>query len=99
MKHQAPTLEQLRSQIAVLIAHYDYYNTPIDSDKYLTFIVIEFESYYKVEFNYISSVDPDGKETQLDTWFKWLKSEPYGKLFGYIEECLDEVVKNKVEYK
>lgn len=72
----------------------------IESDKHLTFQVLQLTTCFKIEFTWIvesETVGPlDDRETKLtttDTYFRLLPNDSNAKLYESIIECLTEIEK------
>lgn len=100
------TKEQLNAIIRFQIAVFDEYCGGIDEDYYLEFLIIESDTSFKVKFEWVYEIKEgtqgenakDSRCLTTDDYFTYLKGESLIKLYKYIEEVLEKVTKDKVNY-
>jgi hypothetical protein len=100
------TKEQLEAIIRYQIAVFDEYCGSVEEDYYLRFYIIESETSFKIIFEWVYEIKEgeagefqrDSKCLTTDDYFVWLKGEDFIKLYKYVEEVLEKVTKDKVNY-
>lgn len=100
------TKEQLEAIVRYQVAVFDEYCGSIEDDYFLQWIIIESETNFKVKFEWVyeikegtrGEVEKDSNCLTTDDYFTILKGESLIKLYKYIEEVLEKVTKDKVNY-
>lgn len=100
------TKQQLEAIVRYQIAVFDEYCGSIEDDYYLEFMVQESETSFKVTFEWVYEIKEgtqgenakDSDCLTTDDYFTLLKGESFIKLYKYIEEVLEKVTKDKVNY-
>lgn len=93
------TKDQLKAIIDFYLDVYQYESGEhISPEKNLHVEVIEINNYFKVEFEWLSSIKITGDEPFINSsehmtnyYFKYLKSESYLKLHEYLVDAIKEI--------
>ena len=102
------TATGLKAIIDSQVAYLDEYYSNIDEDYKLESMVIDLGHSFKVSFSWVYEVkeckepnpelSKDSEVLTTEDWFKLEKGFSYNSLFKYVEEVIDKVLKDKVNY-
>lgn len=103
------TANELKAIIDSQIAYLDEYYSNIDDEYNLQCMVIDLGHSFKVSFTWTyeyvtKQVDAEtnsfeSEEKTTEDWFKLEKGFKYTSLFKYVEEVVDKVIKDKINYE
>lgn len=102
------TSVELKAIIDSQVAYLDEYYSSIDEDYSLEWMVIDLGHSFKVSFSWVYEVkeskesnpelSKDSEVLTTEDWFKLEKGFKYSTLFKYVEEVIEKVLKDKVNY-